>query len=349
MKKSLKDIKLPKNNLSRFTMMFGLLGTLCLIISHFIPCLSVGGISKFFINEQFYLVVLAGISIVAVFIGDLIIPTGTSAISLWYFIDYTKRINTVYKQYALTTPIAYGIGFYLLLIGTALIITYVVFGLREKLKKRAAMKPVKKKEPLKNTTVNEEKPIEFTKSPLLSATSTTKKEEEVPVQNTLENANFLQAIGGKQEEQKKQEPETSIWTSPLELPKEPMNTTKSEPVQEATNTIKESAQSPMNTTQNKPVPPMANTTRNTTFMPTTEALKRREENPKEYHFPEMPVKEPAPFEPTTNSMIQRGEAVNPKEEQSPKEEAPKTATFTSFYDFELSPEELQRNSKKKEQ
>lgn len=275
--------KLGKNNLSHLTILFGLLGTLCLIISHFIPCLTIGGLSKFLINEEFYLIVLAGISIVSVFFGDLIIPTVTSGVALWFFIDYTNRINTVYKQYASTTTIFYGVGYYLLVVGFALTITYVVFGLREKLRIRKQFRKEHPKDSLKNTTINEEKPMSFTKSPLLDASA---KQPGILVEEPVkENPTFLQTSESMTEKKGeeivvKEEPKQSIWSQPIE---------------EVTPQVPEVKQP---------------------------------ENPNENQLTQVLV-EP-------ESVQQQSSIDTQNNQNEPK-------TFTSFYDFELSPEELQRN------
>ncbi len=302
MKQRKRKQKFIQNNLSHLTMMFGLLGTLCLIISHFIPCLTIGGLSKFLVNEEFYLILLAGLSMISIFFGDIILPTVTSGVALWFFIDYTNRITTVYKQYASTTTILYGIGYYLLPIGFALTVTYVVFGIKEKLNIRRQLKKDHEVVSLKDTSMNEEKPMSFTKSPLLGSNL---NQPEIPVEEPVTSSTFIQIPEKREEntEMERQEQTKSIWSQ------EDLSVSESEQHE-----------------------------------PTTESAKRLEANPIEHHFPEMPVKEPAPFSPTTNSAVKRGEQENPVEslKSESNQEGPKA--FTSFYDFELSPEELKRNT-----
>lgn len=304
MKSKKRNQKFIKNNLSQLTILFGLLGTLCLIISHFLPCLTIGGLSKFLVNEEFYLIILAGLSMVAIFFGDLVLPTVTSGVALWFFIDYTNRITMVYKQYASTTTILYGVGYYLLPIGFALTVTYVVFGLREKLKMRRQFKKDHPVKPLKDTSINEEKPMSFTKSPLLDAHMDT---PEIPEASIRTSSTFIQSEDKEKENNAEikgiSEPSPSIWTQESLSDSEPKS-----------------------------------------IEPTTESAKRLEVNPMEHHFPEMPVKEPAPFEPTTNSAVKRGEQENPVEQREETSPIQEPKPFTSFDDFELSPEELKRNT-----
>lgn len=343
--KSLKNMKLPKNNLSHFTMMFGLLGTLCLIISHFIPSLTIGGISKFFINDEWYLVLLSIISIVTIFMGDIFIPMITSGVSLWYFIDFTKRINTVYKQYATTTTIGYGIGFYLLLVGVALLITYVVFAIKEKIKVRRLIKKKAVKEPLKNTSLNEEKPLSFTKSPLLNTTNTPIEENAVIEEKSL-TTNFIENPMIEKEEIKKEEATSSIWSSDPIQKEEVVKQNEIKPeevVQQNETKIEEMIQA---------IPEVSKTSipENNVSNQTVDSTLSKEKPNDFSFFNDISINNIPPKGVTQPSVPTQEHPLNtnvPLEEE-PKPQTPQPHAFTSFYDFELSPEELKRNKPNKE-
>lgn len=273
----LKKIKLPKNNLSKLTIMIGILGTLCLVICNFIPCLTIGGIPKFFLDDQKYILVLAIVSMITIFMGGIIIPSLTGLLSLWYFIDYSERVKWMFNEQQAAMQILYGIGYYLLIVGVALILTYIVFGIREKLKIRK-MKRSSKKTVISNDT-------DLASEPLTPVVSETKETEQLPNQT-----------------------DNSIWN---------------------TNVVEEDLKTDNEITSNEG-------SKEPDFIPTTEAAKRNLENPKEYNFPEMPVKEPAPFNPTTNSAIKYGNATNPKVDFDSSKE------FNPFT-MELPEEELKRN------